>query len=467
MNTMKRKWLIPLALALLISIAALPALAEKNATSGSGADTSVFFVESYGNAKVVFNQSEGMCHELSYTHLVDGIQGDEEEWGKYHIYVYTPYGSSYVEDWDKTFNGGSYTLSLNGAGIYRIRVVPYTGSEMTDSWTLDKFISWTTYPRWWISEQRNCSCMANLNVSVYVQQVDQNTGAVLSSRTVTLNFGNNSVSAGSNPSGYTLVSSSTANVYVDSSGRPDKNTVTFYYKRNTPSSASVTVYCYDQNGNYIQSYTETISSGKTINPKSISGYTATSSGQYVSFSNGSANPSSITFYYKKNSAPVPQPSHGTVRPTGWDTQFKPGYCRQDNETKYRDLYKLYDDNSSTAFWWVIWKSERTDSIPEITAYFNGDTVSSIGIRNGRLDSYTQYARAARFRVRITHSGGTSTTYVYIPDVKDYGYQTFSLGGTYSGVTRIELFLDGGDGEGFYSGTKEKYYLYISDIMFSN
>ena len=223
-----RRPLTALILALTACLLAVPAMADTYATSGNGGSTSVFFVESYGNATLTFSQSEGLCYELSYTHAIDGILGNEDEWGKYHIYVETPSGGSYREDWDKTFGGDSFSLKLNGAGTYRIRVVPYTADEMTASWTLDKFISWTTYPRWWISGQKNCTAKTTVSASIYVYKVDQDTGAVLSSRSETVSYGNNSVSAGSAPSGYTLSSNSTANVYVDQTGRANVSSVTFY-----------------------------------------------------------------------------------------------------------------------------------------------------------------------------------------------------------------------------------------------
>ena len=452
---------------LLLCATAVPARAENYSTSGNGRDTSVFFVESYGSAKITFSQTEGLCHELSYSHLVDGIQGDEDEWGMYHLRVQTPSGGAYTENWAYTFNGGKYTLSLGGAGIYRITVVPYEGYEITDEWTLDQFICWTEYPQWWISDYRNCRVMTSVSANVYVQQVDQNSGAVLNSRTVTLNYGSNTVSAGTAPSGYTLTSSSSVQVNVDQNGRASRDTVTFYYRKNVPTSASVTVYCYDEYGSFFDSYSETISSGRTVTPKAINGYSATSGGTYVSFSNGTCNPSSIAFYYRKKPGQAPQQLSGRiVTPYSWDTQNKPNYTRSSSDL-YGTLSHLYDDNSRTAYWWTIWKAERQDDIPELTAYFNGETVSTICIRNGKPGDFRNYARLAGFRIRIYHSAGTSTTYVYLPDMEDSGYQNLSLNGTYSGVTRIEMFLNGEDGEGFYKGSYEPYYIYITDIQFRN
>lgn len=470
MNMTNRKRLTAaLILALTACLMVLPAMADAYATGGSGGSTSIFFVESYGNATLTFSQSEGLCYELSYTHAIDGILGNEDEWGKYHIYVETPGGGSYREDWDKTFGGGSYSLKLNGAGIYRIRVVPYTADEMTASWTLDKFISWTAYPRWWISGQKNCAAKTTVSASIYVYQVDQDTGAVLSSRSETVSYGSNTVSAGSAPSGYALSSSSMASVYVDQTGRADVSSVTFYYRKKAPASASLSVYCYDENGGVICTYTESVSSSGYVSPRVLDGYSVTSGSAYVRFdaASGACDPGSVSFSYRRNISAPPAPSYGRVTPSSWDTQFRPGFCRDTNDEQYRYLSRLGDDNASTAFWWVIWRTEREDSIPELTAFFNGDTVSTISIRNGNMSNYQAYARAARFRVCVYHAGGVTTAYVCLPDRFTRDYQTFSLGGTYQGVSRIEMYLDGGDGVGFYSGSYEPYYIYVTDILFGS
>ena len=68
---------------------------------------------------------------------------------------------------------------------------------------------------------------------------------------------------------------------------------------------------------------------------------------------------------------------------------------------------------------------------------------------------------------IYHSGGMSTVNVSFPDRESVSsYHTASLGGTYKGVTKIEIFLDKGTGEGFYPGTGNgKNYVYVKDIKF--
>ncbi len=535
MKRINRKALaMALLVALMMSMIVIPAQADKYSTSGDGKETSIFFVESYGNAVLNFSQTQGKCQELTVNALgwYEALTGEKEEWGKYHIYVETPSGGTYCEDWDKTYNGGSFTLNLNNTGTYMIKVVPYTANEITGSWTVDIFAGWTAYPQWWVSGRSNCSVMSNVSTSIYVQKVDQDTGAVLASESRTVSYGSNTVSAGTAPAGYTLASSSSKTVNVDKSGRADASTVTFYYKKNAPVNATLTVYCYDENSNFIQSYTETISGSKSISPRAISGYTATSGSTYITYystgacspsavtffyrknptyatvtvycydnsgnylqsytetisgskyispkaisgysattgskyinyysSSGTCDPSVVYFYYNKNASPSPSGS-GQAIPSSWDTQFKPGSTGSDNQNRYLDLKDLYDDNVNTTFWWLVWKSERTDEIPELTAYFNSDTVSSISVRNGYLADYSSYARPTCFRAVIYHSGGVTTTDVYISDVRSYDYQTISLGRTYYGVTRIELFL-----QTFRAGTGETmYYLCIADMKFNH
>ena len=119
-------------------------------TNGNGEEVSVFQVAvTKAPGTVYFYQEEGLCYEDSITHYIDGKNGKEEEWGKYHIY-YRLIDSNNVRcvDWDKTRRGSEFELYLNNTGIYYIWVVPYTAQEMTNSWTLDTFISWNKAPYW-------------------------------------------------------------------------------------------------------------------------------------------------------------------------------------------------------------------------------------------------------------------------------------------------------------------------------
>ena len=169
--------------------------------------------------------------------------------------------------------------------------------------------------------------------------------------------------------------------------------------------------------------------------------------------------------------PDPVPSGQVVYPYDWDTEFKPGNpISQYNTDRYKRLGNVGDDNYSSTYEWLIYSSERGDDIPELTAYFNGDTVSSIGIRNGNLknvNEYYKYSRASRFTVMIyDYYGKVDSVQINIPDIYTQDYQVFSLGKTYTGVRRIEFWLN----EFNYDETNTtagKYLLYIADIQFYN
>ena len=120
---------------------------------GNGSEISIFQVAvQNAPATVYFEQEEGLCYEVSHTHVFDGPSGKEEEWGKYHVF-YKLAGTNQIQyvNWDKTNRGGEFELYLNNTGVYYVWVVPYTAQEMTDSWLLDRFQSWNRTPRWWIS----------------------------------------------------------------------------------------------------------------------------------------------------------------------------------------------------------------------------------------------------------------------------------------------------------------------------
>ena len=404
---MTKKINILLLAVMMLFLVCQTAYADTYATYGDGCTTVSFYVESFGSAKLVFQQNPGECQEFTYNllNILDGILGNCEEWGKYHIDITTPYGSCYREDWDKTYRGGNFEVKLDYAGIYSIQITPFTISEMTDSWSIDIFAGWTKQPNWWIYSQSNCN--------VYT----------------------------SNPS---------------------------------PQNGSVTIYCYDQDGAYLDARSETITTSGYINPPSIPGYTSTSSKQYVTLDthNGNCDPSYLDFYYKKNESSNSQSSVSsgqTIYPYNWDTQFKPALNSGLNSDQYRNLNNLSDDNRNTTFWWVIWKNERTDSYPEITAYFNNAEISSVGIRNGNPNNYYGYARAKRFRVEIYTNNGSyaGSTYIYLNDQNSSSYQIMSLGRTYYNVTQMDFYLDGGANEGFYEGSSERYYIHIADIQFYN
>ena len=242
--------------------------------------------------------------------------------------------------------------------------------------------------------------------TITVQQVDVDTGAVLSTRYETLSVGTHTVSAGSTPSGYRAYSSTTASVTVYADGTVSRGLVAFQYRKQNP-----------------------------VTPTPY-------------------NPPAPTPY------DPPTPAANQVMPTGWDTQFGPG---SKNEDGINQLYKLYDQDPYTSFSYIYWQSEYSDDIPEFTAYFNAATVSYLGMINGMTDWSTnvRYGRCSNLVVKIYSDEGTivktiDTNAGGTPEMKQY-----YLGATYHNVTKIEIFV-----RGIYGGqdwTKNE--VRISEIAF--
>lgn len=129
--------------------------------NGTGNYGSVFYVYSFGDAEIEFEQTKGSCSLLSYTKLFSGIAGTAEEWGKYKIRVFNLGTSQYsYYDWDDTYWNGSKTIELPSSGLYYVYVRPFTNHEMTDSYWLDQFAGWTSAPEWWIESFSNCHVYA-------------------------------------------------------------------------------------------------------------------------------------------------------------------------------------------------------------------------------------------------------------------------------------------------------------------
>ncbi len=295
-------------------LAAGTAAADSYATRGDGRTTVVFYVESFGNARLTLKQNPGECQELTYNilNIVDGILGKCEEWGKYHITVTMPSGGRYTEDWDKTYRGGSYELSLGQSGIYTVRVVPFTNSEINASWSMDMFAGWEKQPQWWIASQSNCNVYTKdptptdktgrVNVYCY----DENNrlirdGSVLMTQSGYID-----------PPQISGYNTSSGRQYVNlnkTTGVCSPSSVTFRYRKDVPSSAVLTVNFYDEYGNWFDQKQYAISYSRDFSPPTVSGYTATSGSRYITFyaSSGTCSPSSVDFYYRKNtSSQIPQ-----------------------------------------------------------------------------------------------------------------------------------------------------------------
>ncbi len=488
-----RKWsLILAAVLLLVCVFSVSAFADTDLTSGNAGESFSFYVESYGNASLVFSQVEGSCNYLNYAQSAAGTMGVADAWGMYHIVITAPGGNQYTQNWESMNNGSAFTLQLYGAGTYQIQMVPYSSSEISTAWGINRFVRWNTYPVWWVDNTINCTVRTASSAMITIQQVDANTGAVLATRNESLAYGNNTVSAPDTPYGYRLASSGSFNVYVDNYGQPSTYTVTFYYAKEAQqvqSPGAVSVNCYDENGKLLRSYTETVVSSRPVIPRYIEGYYTTSNNVFVTYSYGSCSPYSLNFFYKAypsggNPTPVPGPTAPPVppaptqnpnpnpnpnpgddsayrytnnrastdriaQPSQWSTQFNPltaGGTDKYNDNCYQKLGNLSDGDYRTSFSWLIWERDNKDSIPELTAYFNGETISAIGIRNGCQQSSYEYGQYARFRTMkidlYDADGRKYSTEISIADSYSTDFQYFALGASYTNIVRADLWVTG-------------------------
>ena len=438
--------------------------------SGTGDNTTVFYVKAYGNSKVYLSQTKGECAELSATQLIEGLFETADEWGKYHIRIdELNRNTSTFEEWDETFFGGSYTISLN-SGTYRITVTPYTSDEINASWTLDKFGWWSTAPQWWVNETKNCSLSysdpsvpTKATISIYCYDEDGN--YIASS---TKDIQTKTTIYPPRIDGYTATSSGQSISFNTSSGTASPSVINFYYSRNIDY-GTIDIYCYDESYNLLDSQTWTIRSSQGIHPPAISGYEVLSSDGYVSFnkSTHTCSPQSFNFIYKKKgSAPSPSSSHssnggGSVTPYSWSTKYQPGTSTQDRIT-YDHLDYLYDGNSSTTYSYIHWSPESKNGLPDFTAYFNDSSISGIKILNGDGNRYQDYMRINTFYVIVNTSGGSyRESDMQIPDRNNSSYYSLGFSRSYSNVTSIEIYItDRHVGSG-----DNRYRVHIRDIAF--
>ncbi len=371
-----------------------------------------------------------------------------------HVCQYDTGTGTTLSSREETVGVGSHTIRAGSAPSgYRL-----TGAA-SETVTVDSNGNASTTDVWFGYEK--------INVIIHVNQYDTGTGNTLSSREETVGVGSHTIRAGSAPSGYRITGAASETVTVDSNGNASTTDVWFGYEKiNT--NVIIYVYQYDaETGNPLTSREETVGVGShTIRAGSApSGYRITgASSEIVNVdSNGNASTTEVWFAYEKIPVITEPPSGQPVYPTRWDTQF---YYSDKNQQAAHSISNLVDGNKNTCFYYTIWKSEREDSSPEITVYFDGATVSKIGIVNGKVTSQNEYNQRARIKTisaMIYTYSGTYNAQISVPDTYSQQYQKFSLGGTYSGVTRIDLFLND-----YYKGSgKEQYEMNIAEMQFYN
>lgn len=150
-------------------------------------------------------------------------------------------------------------------------------------------------------------------------------------------------------------------------------------------------------------------------------------------------------------------------PVGISSQFNEQYSGN-----------ILDNNLYTVFSYTHWSSKATDDIPELSFSFNCNTISDIWIRNGDMSNRTEYfsnARAKQIDITVNTLNGTYI-YSYLMDDRydttsenndwNVGYQRCSLPFTVPDVYSIDLWI-----RSCFQGTKEKYNVSVSDILFTN
>lgn len=420
MRRKQMKRLAAAACALLLCLTGVigPALADGFATYGNAQGITTFYVSSSGSATVILSQSGMGLAEKQYIYQTSSTASE---------YVYAQYTVQYkgMQDayWQQAvyWNGEKCTLNLPRADVYTVQVVPTSIQNIATSQQNWRYTRWITVPAWYVSGVRNCGVYSN------------------------------------NP-GYAQP------VYATATPRPTNTPVAY-------SGTPVTLYFWDVSGfqiespevQYLTPGSHPVRTSRTVSQDyTLVGITANIIN--VSYA-GVASPAAVHLLYRKRAGSSASAITGrkTVTPYMWDTQFKEGVSEK-NAKWGKELPNLYDNKRSTTFKWTVWSSEKNDDIPEITAYFNGQTVGAIGIRNGDASSEANYysrARATQWRVRVWNQWNQyQDTLVYMNDVFSTDYQVVPLSQIYTNVSRIEIFL-----MNYAKGSSYTHGLYISDMLF--
>ncbi len=399
---MMRLIVLVLAVAMLLPGHSLALDNTNYATHGDGKTNSTFFVESFGNARVIFTQQVGKCYKSN--------QGIQDEWGRFHFNITTPSGSTYTEDWNMLYGGFMHQLELRDAGIYMIEVKPYSLNEMQTA-LQHPFYGWSPAPVWWLMGWANCTVETKLETDICVIKREISSNRLLGVENQTVAYGENKVEAGAAPEGYYLVyptAATTVNVYKN--GMTSQNEVAYYYSKGLPPTPVPTTI-------------------PTVPP----------------------TPTVVNPFTKK------------VTPTSWDTRFKPETCTTSNKNRINNLKVLYDGNISTVFGYTLWNSEWQDGKPQFTANFDKSTIWAIGLVNGYATSESMYQYNASVRylnVKVKTDNGDYEFSYTVPDMFTQQIQPFSFGGPIQNVNSIEIYVTG-----MYPGDSDKYFICMSDLCF--
>ncbi len=156
---------------------------------------------------------------------------------------------------------------------------------------------------------------------------------------------------------------------------------------------------------------------------------------------------------------------GIVTPLYWDTFFKPETCRTDNATGINRLNRLYDGSPYTCFNYLIWTSEWQNRYtqPQFYAFFNGASLSGIGLMNGNASSAEAYKENARVRTMkvVVHTMSGEETFEYdVDDRYSASYQYYTFRRVIPNVIQVDVHITGA-----YNDAVNRNNICISDICF--
>ena len=395
------------------------ARADGFATYGTAQSDTSFYVSATGPASVTLTQSGMGLVEKQYIYNTANT-ATEYAYAQYTV-LYKGAQDAYWRQ-GPGWTGASCTLTFPSADVYLVRVLPLAVSNMQSSQAAWRYSRWITVPAWYVSGVRNCGVYSNYP---YAQPV-----------------------------------------YVTPTPRPTATPVPYVY-----SMAPVTLNFWDESGVFLGAEVQYMAPGthSVQTTRTFSHYLLVSKSAETVYVNsrGAANPSVVNLFYRYYSpaTPKPQPATGRreVKPYKWDTQYKEGTSAK-NPTRGKLLPNLDDDNKDTTFQWTVWRSEWKDSVPEFTAYFNGETVGAVAFRNGDASSaknFAKHARAIQWRVRVWNRYGQyQDIVVNLSSNYSADYQVKSLGKKFTDVERVELFL-----VKYKTGSATPNGIYISDIKF--
>ena len=307
-----RKQAVAVALILLLT---LSLVGTALAVEGNNAGTTTFYVRAESAyASITLKSGRGSAKVDKYSAWGNYLYTEQKDlYGFYYVRITGP-GQDTVINWapsafsqfsSKCERSANLILSFPQAGEYTVTIEPMNISEASDYWLWDKLAGWVTPASWSVTAESKCSASLYPQVKQGIITINYfKDGKYDQSETMVID--RSQYLSPKVISGYTC-STTFQYVYFNSTtGECYPNSINFYYTAEKKS-GTVTIYIY-KDGAWADTDKRTIDSSQYISPKSISGYTCSSSEQYVYLdtATGQCSPNAINFYYitEKKSATV-------------------------------------------------------------------------------------------------------------------------------------------------------------------